>query len=249
MLLAADIGNTSVSFGIFSGKSLLKKWKMRTDSLNYLGDLQKKLRRRSRRNIDGIIVSSVTPKALLKLDKALCGMFSLKPIVVGKGVTAPIKNLYKRPEKVGQDRLVNAVAAWHIYKKGAVIVDFGTAVTFDLVTDRGEYAGGIIVPGMEISLDNLSRRAALLPKISLRPPEQLLGRDTITSMRSGIFYGYGALCDGVVGKLKSKYGKNLNVIATGGHAKMISRFAESIDIVDEDLTLKGLEIIYRECVK
>ena len=171
--------------------------------------------------------------------------FSLKPVIVGKDVIAPIKNLYKNPEEVGQDRLVNAVAGRALYKNGLIIIDFGTAVTFDLITKSGEYAGGIITPGMEISIENLALRAALLPKIKLQAPASLVGKDTVTSMRSGIFYGYGALCDGLVGKLRERYGKNLKVIATGGHARLVKRFAKCIDVVDEDLTLKGLEIIYR----
>jgi len=245
MLLTIDIGNTSVSCGLFKNRRLAAKWKIQTGSPGYLGPLMKKLSAHTRRNIEGVIISSVSPAGLSKARKALARIFKKRPIILGGDLVVPIKNLYKQPKKVGQDRLVNALAARAFYGNGLIVIDFGTAVTFDLVTKKGEYAGGIILPGMEISFENLARCAALIPKVKFRFPKALVGRNTQESMQSGIFYGYGALCDGLVDKIKNKHGRDLKVIVTGGHAGLIRKFAENIDIVNSDLTLQGLELIYR----
>ena len=193
--------------------------------------------------MDGVIVSSVVPKATKRLKRVLKDMGAPKPVIIGETLKAPIANRYRVPSQVGQDRLVNAVAACELYGAPAIVVDFGTAVTFDLVSAKREYLGGLIVPGMGIALEALSARAALLPAIKMEPPKELLGRDTVSSMRSGLFYGYGALCDGIVRLLKTKYAKGAKVIATGGHAKQIAPFCRTIKIINPELTLQGLRII------
>jgi type III pantothenate kinase len=160
-----------------------------------------------------------------------------------RDIKAPIKNLYKKPRQVGQDRLVNAIAAKELYGCPAIVVDFGTAITFDVVSKKGEYLGGLIFPGIETSLNALSEKAALLPKISVTPPKGLIGRDTADSIKSGVFYGIGSLCDGIISRLDSVKSVRMTVIATGGHALVISKFTKNIRLIDPHLTLQGLRII------
>ncbi len=246
MLLAIDVGNTNITLGIFQGERLLSRGRISThvSSLTLrrlLVDLEV-----PSSALTGVIISSVVPKATLRLKKAFRRATRLKPLVLGENIKAPILNRYRVPAQVGQDRLVNAVAAHHLYAGPAIVVDFGTAITIDLVSARREYLGGLIVPGIGVALEALSSRAALLPKVELAPPEEFLGRDTVNSMRSGIFYGYGALCDGIVHRLKADFAPKAKVIGTGGHAPLISPYSRSIQIVNPDLTLQGLELIYRK---
>jgi len=248
MLLAIDIGNTSIVFGVFRGDRLIRKDRMPTGSAlssqKCRGSLENLFRGR---DIDEVIISSVVPDALGGLEKVLKKIFNKKPFVVGRDIRAPIKNLYKKPQQVGQDRLVNAVAAAAIYNKGKkdhlVVVDFGTAVTFDVISRKDEYLGGVIFPGIRLSLENLVRRAALLPKITIKEPESLIGRDTKDSMRSGILNGYGSLCEGMISRIESFLNSSVKVIATGGDAGLIAKYCRSIQATDADLTLKGLRII------
>jgi type III pantothenate kinase len=192
-----------------------------------------------------VIVSSVVPKATVSLKRALRSLGFPRPLVLGETIQAPVINRYRIPSQVGQDRLVNAAAAYFLYGGPAIVVDFGTAVTIDLVNRGREYLGGLIVPGMEIALEALSSRAALLPKIKLTPPRELLGRDTVSSMKAGLFHGYGLLCDGIVHRLKAKYAPKAKVIATGGHARLIAPFCRTVQVVNRELTLRGLELTYR----
>ncbi len=194
--------------------------------------------------IKDIIIVSVVPKALVLIGGALKRIFNKDIILVGRDVDAGVKNLYDNPEQVGQDRLVNAKAAYSIYGGPVIIVDFGTAITIDVVSQKGEYLGGIIAPGVEISLKALVERAALLPEIELEQPKAILGKETRESMRGGIFYGFSSLCDGLVRRLKKVTFMDATVIATGGHSKLIGPYCETIEKIDPDLTLKGLEIIY-----
>ncbi len=236
MLLTADIGNTSTAFGIFKGKKLIRSWKVSTGHVVSGKPINLP---------DGIgraIMSSVVPKATPMVSRAISRRYGTKPLILGKNIKAPIKNLYKKPKQVGQDRLVDAVAVKELYGYPAIVVDFGTAITFDVVSRKGDYLGGLIFPGIETSLNALSEKAALLPKITVVPPKGLIGRDTADSMRSGVFHGIGALCDGVISRLKKKLGP-MTVIATGGHAKLISGFSRSIKYIDPHLTLHGLRII------
>ena len=239
MLLAMDIGNTSIAFGIFKGKRLVKAWKISTQGVF------SKTTIKLPKNIKMAIISSVVPKATPIIKKAIAKKYKIRPLVLGENIKAPIKNLYRKPKQVGQDRLVDAVAAKELYGYPAIVIDFGTAITFDVISKKGEYLGGLIFPGIETSLNALSQKAALLPKIKVAPPEGLIGRDTVDSMRSGVFYGTGALCDGVIAKLKAKYGP-MKVIATGGHAALMAKFTESIRKVNPNLTLEGLQIISKK---
>lgn len=240
MLLAIDIGNTTMAFGIFEGKRLKSSWKISTRNIFSKSKVLKPLK-----DIDGVIISSVVPKATPIIKKLIKNRLRIEPLILGENIKAPIKNLYRNPRQVGQDRLVNAVAASELFGAPIIVVDFGTAITFDVISKRKEYLGGIIVPGIEISLEALSTKAALLPHIKLSLPKEFLGKDTVSSMKSGIFYGFGSLCDCLVEKLKAKFGEQL-VIATGGHSHLIAKFCKSIDKVKSDLTLQGLRIIYEK---
>jgi len=160
--------------------------------------------------------------------------------VVGRDVRVPLVNRYTYPKQVGQDRLVGAYAAWRLYKRNCIVADFGTAITIDVVTKKGEYLGGVIAPGLDISLEALATRTALLPKIELKEPPELLGRDTANSMRAGLIYGAAALCDGLVTQLKATYAPGAAVVATGGASLRIAKHARSITHLKPHLVLEGL---------
>lgn len=249
MLLAIDIGNSNVICGIYKGRRLIEKRYIPTKMVFSLRECNREIYNLPHRDrIEDIIVASVVPNALAELEKVLRRIFKKDILVLGKNIHAPIKNLYRRPEQVGQDRLVNGVAVSALYNKDkknfVVIIDFGTAVTFDLLSKRNEYLGGLIFPGIKLSLENLSRRAALLPKIEIKKPASLIGKDTKNSMRSGILNGYASLCDGIVERISSLYTKKIKVIATGGDAGLIAKYANSIKRINPDLTLEGLRITY-----
>jgi type III pantothenate kinase len=239
MLLAIDIGNTSITFGIFVGDRLIKRFNISTCAYS-LKKLRKGL---SRLIIDNAVMCSVVPIMTGILEKDLRGLLKKQPYVIGKNLKVPIENLYHKPKEVGADRLVNAYGCVKLYGYPAICVDFGTAITFDVISKKAEYLGGVIVPGLELSLETLSKRAALLPKITLKEPESLIGRDTVGSMRSGIVYGVSALTDGLIKKLKEEIGKRVVVVVTGGNSAFIARFCKSINKVDRNLTLKGLQLI------
>ncbi|PIP67564.1 MAG: pantothenate kinase [Candidatus Omnitrophica bacterium CG22_combo_CG10-13_8_21_14_all_43_16] len=242
MLLAIDIGNTSIHSGIFDKKVLKKTFRIPAYSKNldslYAGKLKTCVK-----NIECVIITSVVPEVLKKVEKAVKHVTGKRPIVVGRDVDSGIENLYKNPEQVGSDRLVNARAAYELYGGECVIVDFGTAITIDIVNKKRQYIGGVIAPGPGISLWALSEKTALLPKVTIKRPKAILGRDTKESMLAGIIYGFSGLCDGIVNKLKKKYYRDANVVITGGFSKLIGPYCESADKIDADLTLKGLKLI------
>jgi len=242
MLLAIDIGNTSIHNGIFDKKVLKKAFRIPT----YSGDLPRHYRVKLKpyfKKIDYVIVTSVVPAALRNVEKAVKKIINKNCIVVGRHMDSGIINLYKDPEQVGTDRLVNARAAYELYPGGCIIVDYGTAITIDIVNKKKQYIGGVIAPGPGISLWALSEKTALLPKVAIKKPKGILGRETKESILSGIVYGFSSLCDGIVHKLKKRYCPDAKVIATGGFSKLIGPYCETIDIIDPNLTLKGLEII------
>jgi type III pantothenate kinase len=245
-MLAVDIGNTNITVGIFRGGKLFKKTKMPTDAYNMHEECIGEFFRNCRidcHDVESVVMSSVVPLALARMVVCMNRRLKVKISILGKDVAAPIKNLYKNKKEVGQDRLVNAYAAKVLYGTPAVIIDFGTAITFDIVSKKGEYLGGLILPGIEMGLASLYDKTALLPKVELKPATSIIGRDTVSSMRGGILFGFGAMCDGLVSQYKNMLGNNIRVIATGGNAKLIKKYSKSIQIVDEDLTLKGLHLI------
>lgn len=252
MLLAIDIGNTSMSFGVFKGKKLIKVFRVSSQLRHSLynkalADAVKKSGVFSK-DINGVIICSVVPNLTPRVDKALKRLFGVSPVIIGKHAEAPIKNNYKNPSQVGRDRLVDAAAAKEIYGAPVIIVDSGTAITFDYVSRKGEYEGGIIVPGIDISLKALYERTALLPFVKLRDDKGLVlvGKDTVSSIKSGILNGFGSLTDGVINRIKDKYGRRIIVVGTGGYIELIKKYSTAIDKTDEFLTLKGLQIIYEK---
>ena len=244
MLLAIDIGNTSIHNGLFEEESLKKTFRIPTYAkslrLKYLKNLRPYLK-----DIECVIIVSVAPKALKEVRRALKKIVSplTALMLVGKDIDSGVKNLYKNPRQVGQDRLVNARAAYELYNKGAIIVDFGTAITIDVVNKNKEYIGGVIAPGVEISLNALSEKASLLPKVRIKRPKGILGKETTKSMINGAIYGFSSLCDGIVQRLKV-YCKGSRVIATGGLSPLLGPYCKSVNKIDPELTLKGLRLIF-----
>lgn len=255
MVLVIDIGNTNVVAAVFKGQKLIKQTRLVTDSRSLAGRYRRQILKFLRgpiplSEVKAVVISSVVPAVTSLVKKALIKEFGKRLFILGENTKVPIVNKYKNPSQVGQDRLVNAFAVLKIYKrKPAIIVDFGTAVTIDAVSNDGAYLGGIIVPGVELSLENLSKRAALLPRIALKKPHDILGKSTKESMLSGIFYGYGALCDGLIDRLKKRLKADAFVVATGGHSRLLSSYCRNIDKIDPALTLTGLNQLYITTIK
>ena len=239
MILAIDIGNTTISCGVFRGARLMRRFDVPTALATHPVRLTRRLRVG---RVQRAIMCSVVPRATAAVTQALraAGVSSVQ--IVGRTLRVPLRNRYRYPKQVGQDRLVGAYAAWTTYKRkrACIVADFGTAITIDIVTKAGEYLGGIIAPGMEISLEALATRTALLPKVTLKEPPELLGRDTANSIRSGIVYGCAALCDGLVAQLRRRYAPKAVVVATGGASRLVSRHSRVIDHLRPNLVLEGL---------
>ncbi|MBS2020784.1 MAG: type III pantothenate kinase, partial [Deltaproteobacteria bacterium] len=196
------------------------------------------------KQIHDVIVSSVVPPMAFPLEQMCLRFFNKKPTFVGPGVKTGMPVLYDNPREVGADRIVNAVAAHERWPQGLIIVDFGTATTFDAVTPKGEYLGGAIAPGVGISMEALFQRASKLPRVAFEKPERVVGRNTVSSMQSGIVYGYVGLVDGICERMAAELGFATKVVATGGLAPLLANVSKRIDEVDEMLTLDGLRIIY-----
>jgi len=242
MLLTIDIGNTNINLALFKNKQIKQRFIVPTKKINKYNPLIAKI---FKNKIDGCIICSVSPKHTGMLIKEIRKKLLKEVFVTGKNCFVPIKNLYQKPQEVGQDRLVNAYAAACLYGAPLIAVDFGTAVTFDVISRNREYLGGAIIPGLRISLETLAQNTALLPKTKLAEPKELIGRNTKNSILSGIVYGFAALTDDLASRIKEKVGKNAKVIGTGGNIKLISKYCRKINKVDSDLTLKGLNLIYK----
>lgn len=242
MLLAIDIGNTNISLGIFKKDRLLRRYNIPTKEKGYFKHLKKIF---DRNKIDDAIICSVVPKSIAVLEKDLNKLLRKRPIIIGKDILVPIKNLYRQPKQVGQDRLVNAYAAVSLFGAPLIVVDFGTAVTFDVISKNREYLGGMILPGLQVSLDALADRTALLPKVKLTNPREFIGRDTKNSMLSGLIYGFAALSDDLIRRIKNIIGKNAKSLGTGGNIDLVGKYC-NIKKIDRDLTLKGLNLLYRK---
>lgn len=250
MLLTIDVGNSNIVFGVYDGTRLIRSWRLVTDKSRTSDEyavLLHGLFNQAGLAFSGIkasIISSVVPP-LTGVMEAICrDFFNLTPYVVGPEMKTGMPIHYDNPREVGADRIVNAVAGFEKHKCPLVIIDFGTATTFDYVNGRGEYCGGAIAPGLAISADALFQRASKLPRIDIVKPPHAIARNTVTSMQAGIFFGYVGLVDGIVEQIRSEADEEFRVIATGGLARLIAPESKTIDEVDEDLTLEGLRILY-----
>lgn len=240
-LLAINIGNTNISIGLFKDDTLILRHRIPTEDKRY-GDSIKDIVKESP---EGIILASVVPTVTGELKKTLKGLFNLPVLVVGEDIDPGVQNLYDTPSQVGIDRLINAAAAIYLYGYPVIIIDFGTAITVDIISEKGEFSGGVILAGINMSLNALSSGTALLPPVpDITPPKDLIGTNTIDCMRSGIFYGVSSMIDGLVDKIRTRFGSRVLTIGTGGDAETLYPYCKGIDKVDKDLTLHGLRIIF-----
>lgn len=250
MLLVIDVGNTNTVIGLYDGLELVHDWRIRTvvdHTVDEYGMLIYNLYKNAKirpRSVKDIIISCVVPTMLNILEPLCEKYFNVKPLIVGPGIRTGMPILYDNPREVGADRIVNAVAAFEKYGGDIIVVDFGTATTFDYISKKGEYMGGCICPGIMIASEALFNKTAKLPRVELSRPKAVVGKDTVSSMQAGILFGYASLVDGLVQRIKAEVRSNPKVIATGGLATVIASEAKCIDVVDEMLTLEGLRILY-----
>ena len=251
MLLVFDVGNTNTVLGVYEGKKLKHHWRISTDKnktsdeYGMLIDSLFKYENIKFDNIKDVIISSVVPNVMYALENFSRDYCKKEPLVVGPGVKTGINIKYDNPKQVGADRIVNAVAGYEKHKTALILVDFGTATTFCAVSEKGEYLGGTISPGIKISSEALFQKASKLPRVELIKPGMSICKTTVAAMQSGIIYGYAGLVDNIVKMMKLEIkSDNVKVIATGGLSTLIASESESIDCVDKFLTLEGLRIIY-----
>jgi type III pantothenate kinase len=248
-LLAVDVGNTNTVLGLYEGAALERSWRLTTRrdatsdeiALSVRGLLAEAGRAAARPEV---IVASVVPSLRFPLRQAFRQLFGAEPLFVEPGVKTGMPILYDVPQEVGADRIVNAVAAHAQFGGPCIVVDFGTATTFDVVTARGEYLGGVIVPGISISAEALFEKAARLWRVEIRKPERVIGKSTTASIQSGLYFGYLSLVDGVIARIEKELGARARVIATGGLAELFGGGSERIEQIDPLLTLTGLRLIH-----
>lgn len=253
MLLAINVGNTNIRFGVYNERKLVAHWKLATNRgwtadefgmyfVNFFNYEKLNIE-----DVEAVIISSVVPPIMFSFEHAIQRYIKKDPIIIGPGIRTGINIKYENPRELGADRIVNAVAAYEIYGGPAIVVDFGTATTFNAISSKGEFLGGAICPGILISAEALYQRTAKLPRIDLAKHEVVIGRNTAVGMQSGIFHGYVGQINHLVRKIKQEMKEeNIKVIATGGLAKFIAPEADSIDEVNGRLVLEGLRIIYEK---
>lgn len=256
MLLTIDVGNTNVVFAVFNAEAKVGEWRCATEPKRtadeyavWLSQLMA-LRGIGPRDIDGAVVASVVPAATFNIRRLCTDHFGCAPTVIGEpGVDLGLRVVMEHPEDAGADRLVNAVAATASYASPLIVVDFGTATTFDVVNSNGDYLGGVIAPGINLSLEALIMAAAKLPRVDIVQPARVIGGGTVTAMQSGIFWGYIGLIEGLVSRIKAEFselepGREMTVVGTGGLAVLFAKATDVIQHTDSDLTLRGLRLIY-----
>ena len=253
MLLVIDVGNTNIVLGVLEGNELIESWRITTTSKrtsDEFGMLVYSLiehKGLKLQDIEHVIISSVVPDIMYSLTNGIRKYFDIEPLIVGPGIKTGVNIKTDNPREVGADRIVNVVAAYHIYGGPAIAIDFGTATTYDVINEKGEFIAGITSPGIKISADALWQKAAKLPNIAIKKPESILAKNTITSMQAGLVYGYIGQVEYIVNKIKEEMNNpNVKVIATGGLAKIIEAETNVIDVYEPLLTLKGLQIIYEK---
>lgn len=250
MLFAADIGNTNITFGIFDGEKLKATWRIATGvhrmpdeyAILILSLLERQGLKGSQ--ITAAVICSVVPPLVGGFEELFQRYLKITPIVVGAGVKTGVRISMDNPREVGADRIVNAVAAHHLYGGPVIVIDFGTATTFDVVSAEGDYVGGSIAPGIAIATEALFTRTAVLPRVELIHPKRAIGRNTVAAMQSGIVYGYVGLIEGLVARIQKELGDKAKVVATGGFAELLAEETSVIEVVNPDITLIGLRLIY-----
>lgn len=250
MLLAVDVGNTNVVIGVFRGERLLVHWRISTEkgrTADEYGILFRNLLGSEGldfREVKAVAISSVVPPLTPTIEEMCHKYLGVDPLVVGPGVKTGVDIKYENPREVGADRIVNAIAAYAKYGGPLIVVDFGTATTFDVISAQGDYLGGAIAPGIGISTEALFQRAAKLPRIELTRPRSVIGKNTVASMQAGIIFGFAGQVDAVVERIRKELGSEAFVVATGGLAELIAAETRTIKKVDQMLTLEGLRLIY-----
>ena len=253
MLLAIDVGNTNCTFAVFHSNRIMGQWRLATDphrtADEYMIALMQllALESLSRDSITDCIISSVVPQTLFPLKCLSRNYFHCEPMVIGEApVHTGITIQLEKPDEVGADRLVNALAARKQFGGNVIIIDFGTATTFDVVNSNGDYVGGVIAPGINLSMDALKMAAAKLPEIAVAKPSRIIGKSTIGAMQSGVYWGYVSLIEGIVMRIKQEIGHDMKVIATGGLAGLFSEATPAIEHFEPNLTIEGLRIIFEQ---
>jgi len=251
MILTLDIGNTNIKTAVFDGESMVQYWRLNTDINATSDEVGVKLSALFALNgletavVTGIVMSSVVPSINFTMEHMCRTYFGMDPMQVVPGVKTGINIKYENPRELGSDRIANAVAAYALYGGPCIFIDFGTATTFGVVSERAEFIGGVICPGLKLSMQALVTGAAKLPRVEIVKPDMVIGRNTVSNMQSGIFHGYVGQINHIVAKMKEELGlPQVQVIATGGLSRLIASDTKAIDVVDGLLTLKGLRIIY-----
>ena len=251
MILVIDVGNTNTVLGLYEDKKLLDYWRIKTDAKKTSDEYGLMIYHLfefcgyEMKNVNNIVISSVVPTIMYTLQHMVRKFFSKEALVVGPGIKTGMNIKYENPREVGADRIVNAIAAFEQYGGPLVVVDFGTATTFCAISESGDYLGGAISPGIQISMDALFQKTAKLPRVELIKPNTVICKNTVNSMQAGIIFGFAGQVDYIVKRMKNELGsENTKVIATGGFARLIASESETIDVVNNLLTLEGLRIIY-----